>query len=130
MFAITKLFKEPVPVITSLIILVLNAAIYRFDPIGSVYSILLIGFIYAYFKFMDKPAQKWKIKIFKYLAFAVLLSLAVVIKGGLIYLVIRMSPASILSNLTTEILYIFIIGFVSALGFDISLLFEGRYIKG
>ncbi|NIA23745.1 MAG: hypothetical protein GWP03_06285, partial [Proteobacteria bacterium] len=66
MFAITKLFKEPVPVITSLIILVLNAAIYRFDPIGSVYSILLIGFIYAYFKFMDKPAQKWKIKIFKY----------------------------------------------------------------
>ncbi|HFD04553.1 MAG TPA: hypothetical protein ENJ25_00230 [Firmicutes bacterium] len=129
-FAVVETFKEPVPVITSFIILLMNIVVYKFDPIGSAYSILLIGSIYAYLKYIEKQTRKWKIKALKYFVFAFIVIFIVAIKGGLIYLIVKISPDLILSNLKTEVFYLFIIGFVAALGFDVSLLFEKQYIRG
>lgn len=128
-FAINKSFGEPSLTITSILLILLNIIIYGFDLIGIILSILVVGVIYVYFKFMSARLGKLKVKIFKYLIFASLLILVVLVKGLVIYLSVKTNLSEMISFIKIEILYVAIIGFVSALGFDIADLLEERYLK-
>ncbi len=112
----------------SLLLLFILMVVYQFSLIGILYSLVFIILFIIYFLFVHKRLSTVKLKTIRYLVFVLFILVSAFFQGAFVYLLKPEVRPLISEILKVQLIQNSIIGFLLALGIDISEII-GRRIR-